>query len=139
MAQFSSPLLFERYELKFHIPFNMVDEISRYVEIYCELDPYSDREPDKFYKVNNIYLDTPNFLFLERRLSGIDHRFNLRLRAYGDNPVFPYFCEAKHKTCGIVKKKRAKIYEDNWQEIFLNRNFNLGEGAILEDSSSLSH
>lgn len=134
MGAFTSPLLFERYELKFHIPLSMVDEISKYVEIFCQLDPYSDREPDKFYKVNNIYLDTPNFLFLERRLSGMDHRFNLRLRAYGDNPVFPYFCEAKHKTCGIVKKKRAKIFEDNWQSIFLAKDFSLGEGAILEDS-----
>ena len=64
----------------------------------------------------------------------MDHRFNLRLRAYGDNPVFPYFCEAKHKTCGIVKKKRAKINEENWQQIFLEKNFNLEEGSILEDS-----
>ena len=134
MAEFTSPLLFERYELKFHIPFSMIDEISRYVEIFCELDPYSEREPDKFYKVNNIYLDSPNFLFLQKRLSGMDHRFNLRLRAYGDNPVFPYFCEAKHKTCGIVKKKRAKINEENWQQIFLEKNFNLEEGSILEDS-----
>ncbi len=129
--EFNSPLLFERYELKFHIPLTMVDEISRYVEIFCELDPYSSREEDSYYKVNNIYLDSPNFLFLQKRLSGMDHRFNLRLRSYGDNPVFPYFCEAKHKTCGIVKKKRAKIFEKNWQDTFVNGNFELDEGAVL--------
>ena len=133
--EFSSPLLFERYELKFLIPFSMVDEISEYVEIFCELDPYSNREPDKFYKVNNIYLDSPNFLFLQKRLSGIDHRFNLRLRSYGDDPVFPYFCEVKHKTCGIVKKKRAKIYEDNWRDVFENGYFGMEDGQVLEDQN----
>lgn len=118
MSAFTSPLLLERYEFKFLIPMHMIEDISRYVEIYCELDPYSQREEDHFYKVNNIYLDSPNYLFLQRRLAGIDHRFNLRIRSYGDSPVFPFFCEAKHKTLGVVKKRRAKIYEDNWNETF---------------------
>lgn len=135
MSKFSSPLLFERYELKFLIPFELVDQISDFVEIYCELDPYSDREPDKFYKVNNIYLDSPNYLFLQRRLAGIDHRFNMRIRSYGDDPVFPYFCEVKHKTMGIVKKRRAKIYDENWDEIFSEKHIvNEGGVDIWEDN-----
>jgi len=100
----------------------MIKPISDFVEIYCDLDPYSQREEDNFYKVNNIYLDSPNFLFLQRRLAGMDHRFNLRLRSYGDNPVFPYFCEVKHKTAGIVKKKRAKITDDMWVDMFTDKN-----------------
>ena len=135
MTKFSSPLLFERYELKFLIPIDLVEEISRFVEIYCELDPYSEREPDKYYKVNNIYLDSPNFLFLEKRLAGIDHRFNMRIRSYGDEPVFPFFCEVKHKTMGIVKKRRAKIFEDNWQEIFSGGDIIIPEGKIVWDDS----
>ena len=118
MGQFISPLLLERYELKYLIPLELVDKISQYVEIFCELDPYSEREDDNYYKVNNIYLDSPNYLFLQRRLAGISNRFNLRVRAYGDEALFPYFCEVKHKTMGIVKKRRAKISEDNWQQIF---------------------
>ncbi len=117
-SNFSSPLLFERYELKFLVPIELVDQISEFVEIYCELDPFSSIEPDNYYKVNNIYLDSPNYLFLERRLAGVDHRFNMRIRSYGDTPKFPFFCEVKHKTMGVVKKKRAKIYEDNWADVF---------------------
>jgi len=132
--KFISPLLLERYELKYLIPFDMIEDISRFVEMYCELDPYSAREEDNFYKVNNIYLDSPSYLFLQKRLSGIDHRFNLRLRAYGDDPVFPFFCEVKHKTCGIVKKRRAKIFEDNWQEIFSEGLFGMEDGAVLNDT-----
>lgn len=133
MTEFSSPLLFERYELKFLIPFDMVDAISEFVEIYCELDPYSAREDDNFYKVNNIYLDSPNFLFLQRRLAGIDHRFNMRIRSYGDDPVFPYFCEVKHKTMGIVKKKRAKIYEENWDKVFRDKHIMNEEKTVWSD------
>ncbi len=137
---FSSPLLFERYELKFLIPFELVDAISEFVEIYCVLDPFSEREDDKFYKVNNIYLDSPNFLFLQRRIAGIDHRFNMRIRAYGDNPVFPYFCEVKHKTMGIVKKKRAKIYDPNWAAKFAQYEVEEKENfSISDDTNYLNH
>ncbi len=133
MSAFNSPLLFERYELKFLVPFDMVEDISNFVEIFCELDPFSAREPDNFYKVNNIYLDSPNYLFLERRLAGIDHRFNMRIRSYGDDPIFPYFCEVKHKTAGVVKKKRAKIYEDNWAETFQNKHIMSDNGKVWSD------
>lgn len=141
MGNFSSPLLFERYELKFLVPLEMVKDISDFVEIYCELDPYSDREEDKFYKVNNIYLDSPNYLFLQKRLSGIDHRFNMRIRSYGDSPIFPYFCEVKHKTMGIVKKKRAKIFEDNWAETFDEKVINNphGENIWSDESDYKNH
>lgn len=131
-----SPLLFERYELKYLIPLDQVDEISRFVEIYCELDPFSKKEDDGFYKVNNIYLDSPNFLFLNRRLAGMDHRFNMRIRSYGDNPVFPFFCEVKHKTMGIVKKHRAKIFEEKWAEIFENKDFSKLDDNEISDLSN---
>lgn len=140
MSAFSSPLLFERYELKFLVPFHLVDQISEFVEIYCELDPFSDRESDKFYKVNNIYLDSPNYLFLQKRLSGIDHRFNLRIRSYGDEPVFPFFCEVKHKTQGIVKKRRAKIYEEDWQDIFKYKLVeDISDETISDDADYYRH
>ncbi|MBK27023.1 MAG: VTC domain-containing protein [Halobacteriovorax sp.] len=110
----SSPLFFERYELKYLIPEEMIEPISQYAETYCVLDPYSERSPDKFYGVNNLYLDTPNFLFLERRKASMDDRFNLRIRSYGDEPVYPYFLEVKFKSKGFIKKKRSKVYGDDW-------------------------
>lgn len=131
MAEYSSPLLFERYELKFLIPEDLIEPISDFVSIYCELDPYSEREKDKFYKVNNIYLDSPSFLFLQKRLAGIDHRFNMRIRSYGETPSFPFFCEVKHKTMGIVKKRRAKIFEENWAEIFDEKNIENSDSSDI--------
>jgi SPX domain protein involved in polyphosphate accumulation len=114
--QASSPLFFERYELKYLIPMELVEPISRMVEHYCVLDPYSERSHDKYYEVNNLYLDSPNFEFLQRRLGGMDNRFNMRIRSYGVHPTFPYFLEVKFKSRGFVKKKRAKVYGENWAD-----------------------
>lgn len=109
-----SPLYFERYELKYLIPEELVDPISKYVETYCVLDPYSEKAHDFYYGVNNLYLDTPNFLFLERRKAKLDERFILRIRSYGDTPKYPYFFEVKKKSRGFITKKRAKVFGDSW-------------------------
>lgn len=100
----SSPLVFDRYELKYLIPLSMVDEISRHIEAYCELDPYSVASPDHYYHVNSLYLDTPNYLFLRRKLAGISDRFNMRIRGYGTDV---FFLEMKIKSKGFVKKRRV--------------------------------
>jgi hypothetical protein len=109
-----SPLFFERYELKYLIPESLILPISQYVETYCVLDHYSEISHDKFYEVNNLYLDSPNFLFFQKKEAGVDNRFNMRVRSYGTEPVFPYFLEIKFKSKGFVKKKRAKVYDDQW-------------------------
>jgi hypothetical protein len=100
----------ERYELKYTIPYSMVDEISAFVEAYCFLDKYSEKSPDRFYKINSLYFDTPDFLFLRKRLAREHRRFNMRIRSYGDNPQLPYFLEVKQKRGDIIKKLRAKVF-----------------------------
>lgn len=60
-----SPLELERYELKYQIPLEMVDPISKYVETYCDMDYYSCISPENYYVINSLYLDTPS-LYLWR-------------------------------------------------------------------------
>lgn len=113
----SSPLLLERYELKYHIHHDLVEPISQYIEsMGCYLDRYA--EADKTYTINSLYLDSPNFLFLRRTLNGDDRRFNMRIRSYGDNPVGPYFLEVKFKESGFVRKFRCPISKEIWDEHF---------------------
>ncbi len=107
-------LFYERYELKYHIPLYLVDEICDYISSFCELDHFSKISHDGYYSINNLYLDTPNFLFLRRRLAGVDDRFNMRIRTYGDEENDLYFLEVKNKQRGFVKKTRAKINGDEW-------------------------
>lgn len=102
----ASPLVFDRYELKYQIPSSLVAPVSRVIEAYCDLDPYSEKSPDGYYTVNSLYLDTPSNLFLRRKLDGESDRFNLRIRGYGEADLF---FEVKFKSQGFVKKRRAHL------------------------------
>jgi SPX domain protein involved in polyphosphate accumulation len=82
------------------------------------LDEYSEQTEDGFYRVNNLYFDSPGYLFLKKRLDRSDNRFNLRIRSYGDNPEEPCFFEIKQKKVNIVRKYRAAVYGDDWHELF---------------------
>lgn len=111
-----SPLALERYELKYLIPLEMVEPISRYVETYCEMDYYSQISPDLYYTINSLYLDTPNlYLWANKEMAGA-YSFNMRVRSYGDTPQAPYFYEIKYKIREFVRKKRAKVDSENWME-----------------------
>jgi len=117
-AQIEIPNILERYELKYHIPFELIEPISDFVRPYCYLDEYSAREENGFYIINNLYLDSPFYTFLNNRLEGAEKRFNMRIRTYGMNPVPPYFFEIKYKTGDIIRKFRTKCKYENAEEIF---------------------
>lgn len=113
-----SPLFFERYELKYHIPYYLVDQVSDFVSIYCDLDPFSQNSPDGHYEINNLYLDSPNLIFYQNRLADVNERFNMRVRSYGNDPKPPYFLEVKYKNRGLCSKTRAVVHEEDWFEMF---------------------
>ncbi len=108
-----TPPVLERYELKFVIPDTMIGPISDFVSIYCSLDKYSRVADDSFYRVINLYLDTPYFLFLRNRLLRLQNRFNMRIRSYGDTPQARYFLEVKQKNVMIIKKYRGSIPQED--------------------------
>ncbi|MBU0993893.1 MAG: polyphosphate polymerase domain-containing protein [Proteobacteria bacterium] len=110
----------ERYELKFIISFSLIDPISEYVSIYASPDKYSLKTRSGYYKVNNLYLDSPEYLFLKMRLNGSKNRFNMRVRAYGDHAELPYFLEIKQKTGNIVKKYRTEVSDPLWYKTYTN-------------------
>lgn len=105
-----APML-ERYELKYTIPADQVEEIADFAKAYCHSDRYSAASPDGYYQVNSLYLDSPDFFFLRQRLDGSENRFNMRVRSYGQRPQLPYFLEVKQKRGDIVRKYRARILE----------------------------
>lgn len=117
------PPRIERYELKYTIPFDYIEPISQFASVYCSLDKYSERSPNKFYQINNLYFDTPNYLFLKRRIEHNPDRFNMRVRAYTDNPGTLYFLEIKHKIGDIIRKYRSMGTDSMWFLPFLNSEF----------------
>lgn len=112
-----SPTVVDRYELKYLIPFSMVEPISRYVEMFCEMDYYSQISSDHFYTINSLYFETPNLYFL-RAKENQTGRFSLRVRSYGDQPKAPYYFETKEKIGDFRKKRRGRVPLENWSELF---------------------
>lgn len=112
-----SPLALERYELKYLIPLDLVEPISKYVEATCDLDYYSLVSPDRFYTINSLYLDSPSLYLLRFKEVAGAYNFNMRIRSYGDDPKPPYFFEIKYKLREFVRKKRAKVNTEEWAEI----------------------
>lgn len=113
-------LVFCRHEIKFLIPPSLLEPISEYVEMYCDLDPYSQKSPDKHYMINNLYFDTDGFEFLNRKRQDVPNRFNVRARSYGESPKPPYFLEVKQKINAMTRKIRAKVYDESWDEFLKN-------------------
>lgn len=131
------PPVFERYELKYVIPFALVEPICRFIEPCCALDAHTLSHPDRFYPVNSLYFDTPNYRFLKLRMWGAAHRFNMRVRAYGDGRSGPRFAEVKYKNPTSVKKFRAALDAADWPE-FLNESSCGLTTNTTEDSAVVS-
>lgn len=126
-----SPLLMQRYELKYLVPIELVGPISRYLEGHCSLDYYSQISPDGFYTINSLYFDTEWFEFLKRKVAGIEPTWSMRVRSYGQNPKPPVFTEIKLKVNDFSNKMRAKILSPDWDHI-------LKTGEIPTDIDSKS-
>ncbi len=130
------PSLLERYESKFIIPQQMVGPVSEFVSIYCRADKYSEKTVDGFYTVNNLYFDSPDYLFLKKRLDGSENRFNMRIRTYDNHSKAPCFFEIKQKKGGIVRKYRAAIFDINWQKVFEIPGYTLNTGGDKRSESN---
>ena len=133
----SSPLMLQRFELKFLIPSQLIKPIQDYAETYCVADPYADE--NGWYTINTLYLDSPKNTFLRRRMNGDDTRYNMRLRSYGDNPIPPYFAEIKYKQNGVVKKFRTKLTQEDWDNDFARNDGVLFGPELLNDSENYLH
>lgn len=114
-----SPLVLERYELKYLIHESMVEPISRYVEHFCVMDYFSEISHDKFYTINSLYFESPTYHFM-RAKENQTARFSLRVRSYGDHPKAPFYFETKQKIADFSKKRRGRVPVKNWQDLFLD-------------------
>lgn len=128
----------DRYEMKYVIPYAMIDTLSSFIEPYCSLDRYSQIADNNFYRVNNLYFDTPYYLFLRNRLIGIGKRFNMRIRSYGNNAPLPYFLEIKHKNINLIKKSRGRVYDQDWSKMFYDPNYQSNLDSPKQDSLNVS-
>ena len=139
LVQKGMPLRLSRYELKFKIPLSLIDPISDFAQVYCNMDKYSQISENGFYRVNNLYFDSMNYLFLRKRLERSENRFNMRVRSYGNDPGLPYFLEIKQKISGVVRKFRARVDNEDWYKVFLEPGFDFSEESDQEGERLKNH
>lgn len=112
------PLIPDRYELKYVIPLEAVDEVRARLLPFCELDKHSARSADRLYAIHSIYLDTPGRDLYRVSREGRPSRFKVRMRRYGTaaGPTGPVFLEVKRKSNGFVRKSRAQVPVEGFVE-----------------------
>lgn len=98
-----------RREIKFQVSPAQVKEICKFMAPYCEMDRYSQLSPDGYYLINSLYLDTDRMLLLERKRANLSKRHSIRIRTYGEKPVFPAFVEIKARVDQWIHKRRAPL------------------------------
>lgn len=101
----------QRFEFKYHVPMAWLDSIASFLSPWCDLDPYCQSNPDGFYWITSLYLDSHRQTFFKRALSKPDGRFNMRIRSYGAPPPQdgPFHFEVKEKRRDTVSKSRGII------------------------------
>jgi hypothetical protein len=105
--------IFNRFERKYLLNEKQKNEMVIFLKDYLVFDPYSINET--YYKVFNIYYDTPDHLVIRDSLNKPKYKEKLRIRAYQLNPTNEslVFLEIKKKLNGQVNKRRLNMtYKD---------------------------
>ncbi|MBQ9531163.1 MAG: polyphosphate polymerase domain-containing protein [Eubacterium sp.] len=100
---------FKRYEKKYLITKDKLDEIMPVLLEYMELDPYC--IGGKEYRIYSIYYDTVNHDIIRHNSSKPYYKEKMRIRSYYDkcSPDDTVFMELKKKSNGVGNKRRIKI------------------------------
>jgi hypothetical protein len=98
-----------RYELKYMISPSQVVAIEEFVKPYMDLDRYSKLQPNGYYPIVSLYLDSNDLQLCSETLTAKQNRFKLRIRGYSDDQQYPLFFEIKRRVNTVIVKARAKV------------------------------
>ena len=109
--------VFKRYELKYLMDQQQFKEVKRAIDDNMRIDGFGHS------LINNIYLDTENYLLARRSIDKPVYKEKLRIRSYGtvkeDDPVF---VELKKKYESVVYKRRLSMPLNEAMEWFTSVN-----------------
>lgn len=132
-------IVFQRYEYKYTIPPSLMDPIRSFIRPYCDMDTYAAREPDKFYTITTLYLDTQGYKTYWDKEEEVSNRFKLRIRTYGKHCEGPVKFEVKRRYNEVFLKTRVEVPRDTWPELLsvpengLDLDFNKAEQSAFDD------
>ncbi len=104
----------DRYEYKYTISPSLVGPIRSFIRPYCEMDPFADREPDGFYTITSLYLDSSGYKTYWDKEHDVPSRFKLRVRTYGDGCDAPVQFEIKRFLNEITRKTCVQVPSEIW-------------------------
>src|SRR3989344_8541841 len=102
-------LHFQRFEFKYLMNEMTAKQVmASLLNNHLEWDPYLKSTPDHAYIVTSLYYDSPNLKCYQEKIAGMDKRFKLRQRFYGEKYVDgqPLFYEIKNKKGAVIIKNR---------------------------------
>jgi SPX domain protein involved in polyphosphate accumulation len=114
--------LARRYELKYLVSQSTATAIERYVADYLPVDHYSKLQPDGFYPIVSLYMDSPELRLCYESMTGVLNRFKLRIRGYSDDPSYPKFFEIKRRANTVIIKSRSRVKADDVPALISGRN-----------------
>jgi len=99
---------FERMEVKYLIPNNIIDIIMVPLMEHMELEPYS---KNGFQSISSIYFDTYDWQAFYAKMDGLEHRQKFRIRNYNTPPLDKdkVYIEIKEKFDSFIIKRRDLI------------------------------
>ena len=102
-----------RYELKYLISATQTEAIEQFVRPYMGLDRYSKLQPDGYYPIVSLYLDSNDLQLCRETLTAKQNRFKLRIRGYSDDQQYPLFFEVKRRINTVIMKSRARVKHED--------------------------
>ena len=106
-----------RYEYKYLVNLEKLDQLRNDFSPYLEYDQYSKVNETNDYTVRSIYYDTNTMKFYRDKIDGIKNRKKIRIRTYNSpQDQNPIFLEIKRKYGNKIIKNRsmynAKLYNN---------------------------
>lgn len=104
----------DRYEFKYLVHEEMVEDVRRAIRPFCDLDRFSAQSAHHEYAIQSLYLDTRNRDLFRMAGEKRSFRWKARVRTYDGADVV--FLEVKNKDDHMVKKPRARVPRGDWAE-----------------------
>jgi hypothetical protein len=138
----SAPLLdavaFQRYEYKYVIPAELVTPIRSFIRPYCDMDYYAEREPENFYTISSLYLDTDGYKTFWDKEQEVPVRFKLRVRTYGERADGPVKFEIKRRFNEVTRKTWVEVPRESWPQLLTAPDTRLAAGLSAASRMALN-
>lgn len=101
---------FNRFEIKYLLPYELVPQVRRVLRSRLQPDPYSTTGG---YPVCSLYYDSPELRYYWEKIEGLHFRRKLRIRNYGERHALTddseVFVEIKQRVNRVTQKRRVRV------------------------------